>query len=104
MRDSSSRTGYIVLYGLGRRKAKIEVGEFEGSVEVCAEASPAQSVSTINHIIPEIAGLSGRTFPLVDFILAEGVPVTDDWGAIAFLFEGCSPSVGHWLDFVLTLS
>ena len=68
MRDSSSRTGYIVLYGLGRREAKIEVGELEGSVEVCAEASPVQSMSNINHIIPEIAGLSGRTFPTVDFI------------------------------------
>ena len=76
-------------------------------MEACAEASPALSMSNINHIIPEIVGLGRKNFPNVElggFTLVGVVPMTDNGGAIVFLLVGCLPSVGRWLGFGLALS
>ena len=57
MRDSSSRTGYKVLYGLGRKEARIEVGELGGIVDPCAAVSRELRMSITSHIMLQTSKL-----------------------------------------------
>ena len=59
MRDSSSKIGYIVLYGLGRKEARIAAGELEGVVEACAEPSTAMRMNTTMDMISDILKFAG---------------------------------------------
>ena len=98
MRDSSSRTGYNVRYGLGRKEARIEVGELGGIVDPCVAVSKELRMSTTSHIMLQISKLGNLnlSFGMLGDIVGVGV-LTEDVGVSSALFVGNLPLVVCWL-------
>ncbi len=98
MRDSSSRTGYSVRYGLGRKEARIKVGELGGIVDPCAAVSKELRMSTTSHIMLQISKLGNLnlSFGMLGDIVGVGV-LTEDVGVSSALFVGSFPLVVCWL-------
>ena len=100
MRDSSSRTGYKVRYGLGRKEARIEVGELGGIVDPCAAVSRELRMSMTSHIMLQTSKLGNLnlSFGMLGDIVGVGV-LTEDVGVSAALFVGSFSLVICWLLF-----
>ena len=98
MRDSSSRTGYNVRYGLGRKEARIVVGELDGIVVPCVAVSKELRMSTTSHIMLHISKLGNLnlSFEMFGGNVGAGV-LTEELGVSAALFVGSSFLVSCWL-------